>query len=52
MKLLAKSGEFVTMKGIPQLLPGADKIQPVEMDDLDEKGYASKREEFRKTFFK
>jgi iron(III) transport system substrate-binding protein len=52
MKLLAKSGEFVTMKGIPQLLPGADKIQPVEMDDLDEKGYATKREEFRKAFFK
>jgi len=52
MKLLAKAGEFVTMKGIPQLLPGADKIQPVEMDDLDQKGYADKREEFRKTFFK
>jgi iron(III) transport system substrate-binding protein len=52
MKLLAKSGEFVTMKGIPQLLPGADKIQPVEMDDLDSKGYADKREEFRKAFFK
>lgn len=52
MKLLAKAGEFVTMKGIPQLLPGADKIQPVEMDDLDQKGYADKREEFRKAFFK
>jgi len=52
MKLLAKSGEFVTMKGIPQLLPGADKIQPVEMDDLDSKGYADKREEFRKAFLK
>ncbi len=52
MKLLAKSGEFVTMKGIPQLLPGADKIQPVEMDDLDQKGYGDKREEFRKAFFK
>jgi iron(III) transport system substrate-binding protein len=52
MKLLAKAGEFVTMKGIPQLLPGADKIQPVEMDDLDSKGYADKREEFRKAFFK
>jgi iron(III) transport system substrate-binding protein len=52
MKLLAKSGEFVTMKGIPQLLPGADKIQPVEMDDLDSKGYADKREEFRKAFFR
>ena len=52
MKLLAKSGEFVTMKGIPQLLPGADKIQPVEMDDLDSKGYADKREEFRRAFLK
>ncbi len=52
MKLLAKAGEFVTMKGIPQLLPDADKIQPVEMDDLDTKGYANKREEFRKAFLK
>ena len=52
MKLLAKAGEFVTMKGIPQLLPDAEKIQPVEMDDLDKKGYADKREEFRKAFFK
>jgi len=52
MKLLAKAGEFVTMKGIPQLLPDADKITPVEMDDLDQKGYADKREEFRKAFFK
>jgi len=51
MKLLAKAGEFVTMKGIPQLLPDADKIKPVEMDDLDKKGYAAKREEFRKIFF-
>ena len=40
MELLAKAGEFVTMKGIPQLLPDADKITPVEMDDLDQKGSA------------
>jgi iron(III) transport system substrate-binding protein len=52
MKLLAKAGEFVTMKGIPQLLPDAENIRPVEMDDLDKKGYAEKREEFRKAFFK
>jgi iron(III) transport system substrate-binding protein len=51
MKLLAKAGEFVTMKGIPQLLPDADKISAVEMDDLDQKGYTTKREEFRKAFF-
>jgi len=50
MRLLAKAGEFVTMKGIPQMLPDAENIQPVEMDDLDKKGYADKREEFRKAF--
>lgn len=50
MKLLAKAGEFVTMKGIPQLLPDADKIKPVEMDDLDNKGYAAKKEEYKKIF--
>jgi iron(III) transport system substrate-binding protein len=52
MKLLAKAGEFVTLKGIPQLLPDADKIQAVEMDDLDSKGYAAKRDEYRKLFLK
>jgi iron(III) transport system substrate-binding protein len=50
MKLLAKAGEFVTLKGIPQLLPDADKIKTVEMDDLDKKGYAAKREEYKKLF--
>ena len=52
MKLLAKAGEFVTLKGIPQLLPDADRIQPVEMDDLDSKGYAAKRDEYKKLFLK
>jgi iron(III) transport system substrate-binding protein len=52
MKLLAKAGEFVTLKGIPQLLPDADKIQAVEMDDLDTKGYAAKRDEYKKLFLR
>ena len=50
MRLLAKIGEFVKLKGIPQLLPDADKIQAVEMDDLDNKGYAAKRDEYKKMF--
>ncbi|MGH7927324.1 MAG: ABC transporter substrate-binding protein, partial [Candidatus Binatia bacterium] len=50
MKLLARAGEFVTLKGIPQLLPDADRIQAVEMDDLDSKGYAAKRDEYKKLF--
>lgn len=52
MKLLAKAGEFVTLKGIPQLLPDADKVQAVEMDDLDNKGYAAKRDEYKRLFLK
>jgi iron(III) transport system substrate-binding protein len=52
MRLLAKAGEFVTLKGIPQLLPDAEKIQAVEMDDLDNKGYAAKRDEYKKLFLK
>ena len=52
MKLLAKAGEFVTMKGIPQLLPDADKITTIEMDDLSKEEYSAKREEYRKAFFK
>jgi iron(III) transport system substrate-binding protein len=52
MKLLAKAGEFVTLPGIPQRLPDAETIQAVEMDDLDSKGYAAKRDEYRKLFLK
>jgi iron(III) transport system substrate-binding protein len=52
MNLLAKAGEFVTLKGIPQLLPDAQNIQPIEMDDLDSKGYAAKRDEYKKLFLK
>ena len=52
MRLLAKAGEFVTLKGIPQLLPDAQKIQAIEMDDLDNKGYAAKRDEYKKLFLK
>jgi iron(III) transport system substrate-binding protein len=52
MNLLAQAGEFVTLKGIPQLLPDAQNIQPIEMDDLDSKGYAAKRDEYKKLFLK
>jgi ABC-type Fe3+ transport system substrate-binding protein len=52
MKLLAKAGEFVTLKGIPQLLPDAERIQAVEMDDLDNRGFAAKRDEYKRLFLK
>jgi iron(III) transport system substrate-binding protein len=51
LKIMAKHGEFVTRKGIYPPLTDAEKIQVVEMDELDTQGFAEKRKEFRKIFF-
>jgi iron(III) transport system substrate-binding protein len=51
LKIMAAHGEFVTRKGIYPPIPDADKIQIVEMDELDTQGFAAKRKEFRKIFF-
>jgi iron(III) transport system substrate-binding protein len=51
MRIMAKAGEFVNRKGVYPPVPGADKIEFVEMDDLGEKTYAEKRKEFHKLFF-
>src|SRR5918996_223780 len=51
IKVMAKSGEFVTRKGIYPPLPDAEKIQLVEMDELGTAGFAEKRKEYRKLFF-
>jgi iron(III) transport system substrate-binding protein len=51
LKIMAKHGEFVTRKGIYPPLPDADKIQIVQMDELDTQGFAEKRKEYRKVFF-
>jgi iron(III) transport system substrate-binding protein len=50
LKIMARVGEFVTRKGIYPPLPDADKIELVEMVDLDQKGYAEKMAEYRKIF--
>lgn len=52
MKILAKMGEFVNRKGIYPPLPGADKIQAVEMDDFDANEFKEKTQEFQKIFLK
>jgi iron(III) transport system substrate-binding protein len=52
MRILAKMGEFVNRKGIFPPLPGADKIQAVEMDDFDAKEFKEKNREFQKIFLK
>jgi iron(III) transport system substrate-binding protein len=50
MNILAKMGEFVNRKGVFPPLPDADKIQFVEMLDLDIKTFAEKKKEYTKIF--
>ena len=50
LRIMAGIGEFVTRKGIYPPLPDADKIQMVEMDELDQKGFAEKMAEYKKIF--
>jgi len=52
MRILAKMGEFVNRKGIHPPLADADKIQAVEADDYDAKGFAEKTQEYQKLFLK
>lgn len=50
LKIMAGVGEFVTRKGIYPPLPDADKIELVEMVDMDKKAYGEKMAEYRKIF--
>jgi iron(III) transport system substrate-binding protein len=50
MRIMASKGEFVTRKGIYPPLADADKIQVVQMDELDAAGFAEKGKEYRKLF--
>ena len=53
MDLMSKiGGEFVNRKGIKPPLPAVDKIQFVEMLELDKDGYAEKAKEYDKLFVK
>jgi iron(III) transport system substrate-binding protein len=52
MALIAKLGEFVNRKGVYPPLPDADKIQFVEMYDLDSKQFAEKKKEYQQIFLR
>ena len=52
MSIMAKTGEFVNRKGIYPPLPDADKIQFVEMYDLDSKQFAEKKKEYQQIFLR
>ena len=52
MTMMAKLGEFVNRKGIYPPLPDADKVQFVEMYDLDSKKFAEKKKEYQQIFLR
>jgi iron(III) transport system substrate-binding protein len=52
MKVLAQTGEFVNRKGIYPPLPGAEKIQYVQMEVLESKAFEDKKKEFGKIFLR
>jgi iron(III) transport system substrate-binding protein len=51
LKIMADIGEFVTRKGIYPPLPDANKIQLVDMIDMDKEAFTQKMAEYRKIFF-
>ena len=52
MKMIAELGEFVNRRGVYPPLPDADKIQFVEMYDLDSKQFAEKKKEYQQIFLR
>jgi iron(III) transport system substrate-binding protein len=52
MTILAKQGEFVNRKGIYPPIADAEKIQFVEMHDLDSKAFAQKKKEYQEIFLR
>ena len=52
MKMMAKLGEFVNRKGIYPPLPGADKIQYVQMESFNRQGFANLRKDYAQIFMK
>lgn len=52
MNIMAKMGEFVNRKGVYPPLPGADKIDFVQMDDFSAQGYAQLKTDYAKIFLR
>jgi iron(III) transport system substrate-binding protein len=50
LRLMAGIGEFVTRKGIYPPVPDADKIEILDMVEMDQKAFAEKMQEYRKIF--
>src|SRR5215475_6448661 len=52
IKILAENGEFVNRKGIYSHLPGAERIQYVQMENLDAKAFEQRKREYGKIFLR
>jgi len=50
LKIMANIGEFVTRKSIYPPLPDANKIQLVDMIDMDKEAFSQKMAEYKKIF--
>jgi len=50
LKIMANIGEFVTRKGIYPPLPDANKIELVDMIDMDKDAFTQKMAEYKKIF--
>ena len=50
MQIMAQKGEFVNHRGVRLPIPDVDKIQYVEIDNLDGKGFAEKKKEYQRIF--
>lgn len=50
LKIMANIGEFVTRKGIYPPLPDANKIQLVDMIEMDKEAFKEKMAEYKKIF--
>jgi len=50
LRIMSGIGEFVTRKGIYPPLPDADKIELVDMVDMDKKAFTEKMTEYKKIF--
>ena len=52
LEFLTQSGEFANRKGIYPPLPGAEKIQYVQMEVLEAKAFEEKKREFGRIFLR
>ena len=49
---MAKNGESVNRQGVYPPIPDIEKVKVIGMEDFDTNGFAEKRKEYQKIFFR